>query len=117
MVFAGVYFGASGSLFAHLIGFLGPEDFSLSLTLLLTLTVVVGGLGSNVAACVSLVILTAIAEAFQQAASSWLLFYGILIMVVMVVAPRGMAGVAESIVERIKRARSLVRRPLDRPSL
>jgi hypothetical protein len=28
-----------------------------------------------------------------------------------------MAGVAESIVERIKRARSLVRRPLDRPSL
>lgn len=106
MVFAGIYFGASGSLFGHLIGFLGPEDFNLTLTLLLTLTVVVGGLGSNIATCVSLVLLTTISEVFQQAASYWLLLYGILIMVVMVVAPRGMAGIAETAIVRLKRLRS-----------
>jgi branched-chain amino acid transport system permease protein len=117
MVIAGIYFGASGSLFAHMIGFLGPEEFSISLTLLLTLTVVVGGLGSNLGSCVSVALLTVVTEAIQTEASSWLLFYGVLIMVVMVVAPRGIAGIADDLMARARRLRASAPPTAGRPAL
>jgi len=93
MAFAGVYLGAAGSLFAHLVGFLGTDSFGLSLTLQLTLVVVVGGIGSNFGAIASVAALTVATEQFKDVGDTWILWYGVLIMVLMVVAPRGIAGV------------------------
>jgi branched-chain amino acid transport system permease protein len=91
MVVGGVYFGVAGSVFAFVIRFLGPENFSMSLTLLLLLIVVVGGLGSNLGTCVSVLLVVGLTEVLRGAATTWVLLYGIFIMVMMVVAPRGLA--------------------------
>jgi branched-chain amino acid transport system permease protein len=106
MVFAGVYLGAAGSLFAHMVRFLGPEDFTISNSLLLTLIAVVGGLGSNIGACLSALALTVVNEEVREIATSWVFYYGILIMVIMVVAPRGLAGIGNAIVKRVRRHRA-----------
>jgi branched-chain amino acid transport system permease protein len=95
MSIGGAYLAVSGSLTAHLIHYIGPDGFGLSLALLLTLIVVVGGLGSNIGSVVSVVLLTIITEQFQGAsATTWVLYYGILIIGVMMVAPHGLANFA-----------------------
>ena len=94
MVFAGFYFGASGSLFAHLIGFLGPEDFNLTLTLLLTLTVVVGGLGSMPGALLGGVLI-GVSEALAGlfiAPSAKSMFSFALLIIVLLLRPQGLLG-------------------------
>ena len=93
MVVGGIYFGVAGSMFAYVVRFLGPENFSMSLTLMLLLIVVVGGLGSNIGTCFSVLLVVGLTEVFRGAATTWVLFYGIFIMVIMIVAPRGLADI------------------------
>jgi branched-chain amino acid transport system permease protein len=98
MMFAGAYLGASGSLFAHLLRFLGPESFTLSLSLLLTLIVVIGGIGSNFGAAISVAVVTVITQSLQDTSgSTWVLYYGIVIMALLVFAPRGLLGLAANV--------------------
>lgn len=101
MAVGGIYLAASGSLFAHLIGFLGPESFSLNLALLLTLMVVAGGIGSNLGVLISVVGLEVVTENLHAAGTSWVLYYGLLIMVLLVIAPRGLAGLVAAISDRL----------------
>lgn len=103
MVFSGIYLGAAGSLFAHLIGFLGPESFTLTLMLQLLLMVVVGGIGSNVGAIVGAVALTLTTEQLRGTGGAWVLYYGLAIMAIMVVAPKGLAGLIDTVVDRLRR--------------
>lgn len=103
MLIAGMYLGAAGSLFAHLVGFLGTESFGLPLALQLTLIVVVGGIGSNVGAALSAAALMLVTEQFRDVGRLWVLFYGLLIMILMVVAPRGLAGFALFARESLRR--------------
>jgi len=114
MTFAGVYLGASGSLFAHLLRFLGPESFSLSLSLYLTLIVVVGGIGSNVGAAASVALVTALTQSLQSLGSWWVVIYGLVIMALLVVAPTGLAGVAASLARKAPRFVSGMRARVDR---
>ncbi len=101
MALGGAYLGAAGSLFAHLLRFLGPESFTLSLALLLTLMVVMGGIGSNWGVVVSVTVLTVATAQLQDVGNAWVLFYGLLIMAILVVAPRGVLSIASSAYRRV----------------
>ncbi len=106
MVYAGCYLGAAGSLYAHLVRFLGPESFTLDLSLLLILAVVIGGIGSNVGAVVSVALITVVTQTLQTAGTWWVLLYGLTIMIALLVAPRGLAGVPSMVREGIARLNS-----------
>jgi branched-chain amino acid transport system permease protein len=103
MALGGAYLGAAGSLFAHLVRFLGPESFGLSLALLLTLMVVVGGIGSNAGTVLSVAVLVVLTSQLQDVGNAWVLYYGVLIMVMLVVAPRGVASIATGLYSRARR--------------
>ncbi len=103
MVVGGIYLGAAGSLFAHVVRFLGPENFSISLTLLLYLILVVGGLGSNIGACLAVFLVVSLTEILRGSATTWLLLFGISIMVIMIVAPRGLPEIWGHVARLAKR--------------
>ena len=90
MALAGFYAGVGGVMFAFLIKFLGPESFSLNSALLYILSVVLGGMGNNWGIVVTVVGLTILQESLKIIAEAWVLLYGLLIMVVIAVAPGGL---------------------------
>ena len=107
MVIAGGLAGAAGSLFAVLVGFVSPESFGLSLSILFIAMVVIGGLGSNLGAVVGVVVMVVIDERLRsQTGGVAALSYGILIMTLVVVAPGGLAA----LVGRLSGAARLRRR-------
>jgi branched-chain amino acid transport system permease protein len=94
MALAGLYAGVGGVMFAFLIQFLGPESFNLHSALLYLLMVVVGGMGNNWGLICSALGLTLLSENLKVFAEYWVLAYGLIIMVVIAVAPGGLAEVA-----------------------
>lgn len=103
MMFSGALLGASGSLFAHLAGFLGVESFSLALTLQLILAVVIGGIGSNWGAAAGTACLTVLTEELRSYTIGWVLIYGMLIMILVIVMPKGLAGLVDAGVGIVRR--------------
>jgi branched-chain amino acid transport system permease protein len=96
-VVGGFYAGVAGALFAEVLQFLGPSDFELSKTLLFLLIVVIGGLGSNAGTVVAAVILTYLSQGLLELRQVGPLVYGVAIMVILVVMPDGLAGIAQKL--------------------
>jgi ABC-type branched-subunit amino acid transport system permease subunit len=89
MVVGGVYAGTGGVMFAFLIKFLGPESFTIHSALLYILIVVLGGMGNNWGTVLAAVGLTILTEELKAIFEGWVLVYGILIMLIIGVAPGG----------------------------
>lgn len=111
MGIAGLYAGVAGALFVPLVLFVAPESFAIHLSILLIAMVVIGGLGSNVGTAVGVVLLSLIDERTSDFSGGVAtLLYGLVIMVLVVVAPGGLANVGRRL-----RARFLDRRPVREP--
>lgn len=95
--------GVAGSLYAHVVGFISPSSFTLHVSIMLVAMAVVGGSGSLVGPLLATVALTLlqhvgsiapgmsreVAEVVQDWSSD---IYGIAIILVMIFAPTGIAG-------------------------
>ncbi|MPZ63665.1 MAG: hypothetical protein GEU93_20790 [Propionibacteriales bacterium] len=99
-VTGGVYAGVAGALYAETLLYLGPGDFSLGKALLILLIVVIGGMGSNAGTVAAAVILVYLSEGLLRLTTVGPLVYGLGIMVILVIAPNGLDGVAR----RLRRA-------------
>jgi branched-chain amino acid transport system permease protein len=95
MSIGGFYAGVGGVLFAGLIKFLGPESFSLTSALFYIVIVVLGGMGSTAGVVVVGVVLTVTSQQLQNLADYWILIYGVLVMLVMALAPGGLAEISK----------------------
>lgn len=95
--------GLAGSLYSHFIGFISPSSFTLSLSIVLVAMVVLGGMGSLAGAVVGAVVLTilpnldAVVPGMSPRAVEILQnwnqdIYGLLLIVVMLFLPGGLAG-------------------------
>lgn len=93
MSLGGLYAGVGGVLFAALIKFLGPESFSLTSSLFYIVIVVLGGMGSTAGVVIVGVVLTVTQQQLQNLADYWILIYGVMVMLVMAVAPGGLGGI------------------------
>jgi branched-chain amino acid transport system permease protein len=103
MTFGGAFLGFAGGCSAYLTGFLGRESFPFSLTLQLIVIVVIGGIGSNVGTLVAAAGVVLAAQQFQEVGDQWVFWYGLLIVVMLIVAPRGLAGVATDLRRLVRR--------------
>lgn len=90
----GLYAGVAGALFSQVLQFLGPSDFGLDKALLLLLIVVIGGFGVNAGTVAAAVVLTFLSQGLLQLREVGPLVYGVGIMVILVAAPNGIAGIA-----------------------
>lgn len=108
--------GLAGVLYAHYVGFVSPSTFGLHYSLLLITMVALGGAGSVGGAIAGTVLLTllpyvdAIVPGLPRNVVMWLQdwesdIHGIVLILVMLFMPGGLAGAARSAVSRIRRRR------------
>lgn len=84
--------GAAGGLFAPLSGFVTPNTFGFSQSILFVLVVMIGGAGSVAGPLVGAVIVGLLPEALAALEDFRLLFFGGLLLLVLWVAPGGLVG-------------------------
>jgi len=104
-VLSAIYAGIGGALYAHYISFVSPDTFSVSLSILLVIMVAVGGVQSlwgAVLGAIFITVLPSLLGAYQQYA---MLVYGLILVLVLMFMPQGIAGVGSALVGRLRRPR------------
>ncbi|NJP94580.1 branched-chain amino acid ABC transporter ATP-binding protein/permease [Nonomuraea sp. FMUSA5-5] len=102
-VLSGLYGGLAGILYAGLIRFVAPESFTIANMFLLLAMVIIGGRSSILGCVVGAVALSLVREALLDASGYAQLGYGLVVVLVVVFAPKGLAGLPDQL-------RSLLRR-------
>ena len=92
---------AAGALFAPLSGFVTPHTFGFIQSILFVLVVMLGGAGSVAGPLVGAVIVGLLPELLAGMEEYRLLFFGVLLLVVLWVAPDGVAGLARRLKLRL----------------
>lgn len=96
----GAFFGGiSGSLYAHYIGFISPTTFSISESVSILLMVIFGGAGTLKGPLIGATVLISVPELLRligvptlMAAQIRQIFYGLLLVVLMIYKPQGILG-------------------------
>ena len=94
--------GVAGGLYTYFARFLMPDDFGFITSISVLSMVAVGGIGSVFGVIVATIILTLMPEFFRFISDYKLLIYGTLLFAVMRFAPEGLAGLARSLIKRLK---------------
>lgn len=84
--------GLGGALYAHYMYFISPQDFDFSRSIEMLSMVVLGGLGSIPGTILGACILTALPEMLRVVADYRMLFYGGLLVLLMIFRPNGLLG-------------------------
>jgi branched-chain amino acid transport system permease protein len=100
-----VYAGLAGCLYASSIRFISPDSFSGTQAILLMTMLIVGGMGSIAGCVIGAVALTLLPEVLRFLGQWYLVLYGLGVIVVIVLAPGGLASIASMVRLRERRAR------------
>ncbi|WP_332745863.1 branched-chain amino acid ABC transporter ATP-binding protein/permease [Hydrogenophaga sp.] len=92
---------AAGALFAPLSGFVTPHTFGFVQSILFVLVVMIGGAGSVAGPLVGAVIVGLLPELLSGLEEYRLLFFGAMLLLVLWVAPDGVAGLVRRLRERL----------------
>ena len=101
-VFSGVTAGVAGALFASLQSYITPDTFVFELSLFFFVCIIIGGRGSIIGPFIGTVVLTALPELVAPLAKLGHFFYGLLLLVVVLIVPEGIGRVFELISERLR---------------
>ncbi|MEV4357549.1 branched-chain amino acid ABC transporter ATP-binding protein/permease [Nonomuraea sp. NPDC003707] len=99
-VLSGLYGGVAGVLYAGLIRFVAPESFNIANMFLLLAMVIIGGRSSVLGCVVGAVALSLVREALLDASAYAQLGYGLVVVLVVVFAPKGLAGLPRQLLRR-----------------
>jgi branched-chain amino acid transport system permease protein len=89
-----VYASVAGSLLAHYVSFISPEVFGLSMVTLLFTMLLVGGIGTTSGPVLGAVVVSILPELLSRFQDYRQLIYGIILLVVILFAPRGLHSLA-----------------------
>jgi branched-chain amino acid transport system permease protein len=84
--------GISGSLFAHYVTYLSPENFTSSISILVLTMLIVGGRGNVLGSLVGAALLVVLPEALRVVPEIRILAYGTLLMLMATMRPQGILG-------------------------
>lgn len=84
--------GLAGGLYAHYMSYIAPQDFGFMKSIEILNMVVLGGMGSIPGTILGAVILTIAPEMLRIVADYRLLFYGGLLVILMIFRPNGLLG-------------------------
>ena len=101
-VFSGVTAGVAGAMFASLQSYITPDTFVFELSLFFFVCIIIGGRSSIIGPFLGTVVLTALPELVAPLAKLGNLFYGLLLLVVVLVVPEGIGRMFELIGERFR---------------
>jgi branched-chain amino acid transport system permease protein len=94
-VISAMFAAWAGVLFAHYFSFIVPIMFNLVKSSEMTITVVIGGLGSLTGSIIATTILTLLPELARAAAEYRMLAYGVAVVIIVTLRPSGLMGYKE----------------------
>lgn len=94
-VFSAIFAGWAGALYAHNLMYLSPVIFNLPKSAELTITVVIGGLGSLTGSVIGSLLITLLPEIFRSFANYRMFFYGLAVVAIIILRPDGLMGYRE----------------------
>lgn len=94
-VISAMFAAWAGVLFAHYFTFIVPVMFNLAKSSEMTITVVIGGLGSLTGSIIATTILTLLPELARAAAEYRMLAYGVAVVLIITLRPSGLMGYKE----------------------
>lgn len=97
-----LFAGAAGGLFAPMAGFVTPQTFNLTQSILFVLVVVLGGSGTRLGPLLGALVVGLLPELLSGFEAYRILVFGALLMVVLWLAPRGLAGLRDALPFRRK---------------
>ncbi|MCB2192588.1 MAG: branched-chain amino acid ABC transporter permease [Deltaproteobacteria bacterium] len=92
--------GLAGSVFAHYLHYISPYSFTVGQSFDLVIMVIVGGMGTIIGPIIGAVVLTLIPELLHAIKDYRLLLYGLMLMLVIIFSPEGIAGLLRDAKER-----------------
>ncbi|MFM1988829.1 MAG: hypothetical protein RJA99_1786 [Pseudomonadota bacterium] len=101
-VFSGVAAGVGGALFASLQSYITPDTFHFELSMFFFVCIIIGGRGSILGPFIGVVVLTALPELVSPLAKLGNFFYGLMLLLVVLVVPEGIGRLFEIVAERIR---------------
>lgn len=84
--------GLMGSVYAHYISFVAPDQYTFQISVNIFIMVVFGGMGTTMGPVVGACILTLLPELLRSIGDFRMLIYGLLLVVCMIVRPQGILG-------------------------
>jgi branched-chain amino acid transport system permease protein len=94
-VFSGVLAGVAGGLFASLQTYITPDAFTFDLSVLFFISILIGGRGSILGPLLGTVILTVLPEIAAPLAAWSNFLYALMLLVIVLVAPGGIAALLD----------------------
>ena len=92
--------GLAGGLYAYFTQFITPDAFDFIVSVMLLAMVVIGGIGSTLGVTAAAIILTLLPEAIRFLNDYRLLVFGGLLVLVIRLAPGGMAALLRGLLSR-----------------
>jgi len=96
-IMSAAYAGAAGSLYAHFIGYIDSNSFTLSETVRLLCMVFVGGGGKTIGVVIGAILLVFLPEALRFLKDYYMAFYAIILLLVVIYMPEGILGLFKNI--------------------
>ncbi len=104
--FSAALAGLAGGLFAPMQGMVTPGMFSFLQSILFVLVVMIGGAGSVAGPVIGAAVVGMLPELLSSLENLRLLCFGMLLLVVLWVAPQGIVGVASALLRRLRPQRA-----------
>lgn len=101
MCMSALYAGIAGGMLAHYFGYLQPKMFMMVKSTEYTIMVIFGGMGSITGAVLGTLLLCALPELLRAVGDWRLVMYGLAVIVIMIVRPKGLMGGRELPVGRL----------------
>ena len=104
--FSGVTAGIAGALFASLQNYITPEAFMFELGMFFFICIIIGGRGNIIGPFFGTLVLTLLPEVAAPLATLGNLLYGILLLAVVLIIPKGIGSAVTAWIERHRGRRS-----------
>jgi branched-chain amino acid transport system permease protein len=104
-IFSAIFAALAGFFYAHLVGFVSPESFSFLVSVRMVTMVVIGGMASIWGALLGAGLLTLLPEWLHAFSEFEMIVYGLILMLVMILMPRGLTRGFLDIYERAVKRR------------
>lgn len=93
-IIAAVYASVSGSLFAHVVGFISPEVFGLQMVVVTFTMLYVGGIGTVLGPAIGAIVASLLPELFRSTGQFQEIAYAAVLLLMLIYVPKGLAGLA-----------------------
>lgn len=97
--------GLAGAMYAHLVGYISPDAFSLEVAVQVLAMLLIGGRSSASGAVLGAAVVTILPELLRGLQTWWAIIYGLVVLAILAFAPDGFVGLWKKLMKRVRQTR------------